>query len=303
MSYDLLLFPKTYDAEAIRNHFASRKHYEIGEGQVFYSNDDTDVYFLFDLVEAEDAEDAESEDGEAAPRPPHVAFNLNYNRPHVFALEAEPEVTAFEQAFDCAIEDPQIDGMGEGPYAREAFLSGWTKGNQIGVRAISQQMPEPPLTADPAQIEEVWAWNLGREELQRQAGDNLFVPKVVWVQPSTGAAPVRCITWTFGVPTLIPEMLITHIVLVRQERPSLLKMLSRQTGEAKTEVKLLNVETGIRLRGIERGEVDGKAALFTPLTGPLEVQALFSGAWPKPTFQVLPTEAVLGSDFMPGQDV
>ncbi len=293
MSYDLYLIPKVFDTKAIRAFFEGRLHYQVGDSQAVYDNEDTGVYFIFDTVAV-----AGIYDEEEAGRAPHVALNLNYYRPHIFALEAEPEVAAFVQAFTCSVFDPQVDGMEDGIYSRERFLAGWTKGNRFGVQAISQQNGEAPLVADPRQIEEAWAWNYRRGELQERLGENVFVPKVIWLLPMQGLAPVRCVTWTFGAPTMIPETLITHIVLVRQKRPSLKKMFARRDAESEAEIKLLSVENGIRLRGLERGEMDGRSVIQTPVTGPLEVQALFSGDWPKPQFQVLPPEAVLGNDLV-----
>lgn len=293
MSYDLYLLPKIFDADEIRAYFASRPHYEVGETQALYSNPDTGVYFSFEFFEKPDEGDEQVASVQGRQ---HVAFNLNYCRPHIFGLEAEPEVRAFVEAFACEVEDPQTEGMAGPAYSRERFLSGWSHGNRFGFKAITNRNSERPLTADAAQIEAVWAWNYGRAQLQAEAVEKQFVPKVVWLQPEPGAAPVRCVTWTFGVATVIPETLITHIVLVRQQRPSALKMFSRQSGDEKFEFKLLDVSGGIRLRGVESGEVDGKTVLFTPATGPLEVQALFSGKWPKPAFSLLAPEAVFGDD-------
>jgi hypothetical protein len=288
LSYDLFILPHAFDANAIRAHFEARPWYRVEAHQAFYSNEETGVYFAFDILENPESE----EDSE--PRQPHVAFNLNFFRPHTFALEAEPEIAAFLARFPGRTHDPQL--MGDEPYSRDGFLKGWNHGNRAAFSAMAGQGANAPLLADPAHIESAWRWNYNRRALQEKLGDNVFVPRVVWLQPSAGAAPVRCATWTFGIPSVIPEALITHVVLVRQKRPTLMKMFSRQQEDPGTELKLLGVESGIRLRGVERGEVDGMPVLFTPVTGPLEVQALFSGAWPKPAFTVVPTETVLGSD-------
>ena len=258
MSYDLYLSPKTFDANAIRAYFAARPHYEVSDAQAFYSNADTGVYFIFDFVEQPGDSDEEIEGVQAAP---HVAFNLNYFRPHIFALEAEPELAAFVEALACTVDDPQIDGMGSGAYSRDRFFSGWTAGNRFSAQAIGEDGGELPPSADGAQIEEAWAWNFNRARLQDHIGDNTFVPKIAWVRPGADMEPVRCATWTFGVPTAIPDSMITHVVLVRQARPTLAGMFSRKNDGPKMEVKLLSVEGGIRLRGVERGEIEGRPVL------------------------------------------
>jgi hypothetical protein len=282
VSYDLYVIPEVFDAGAIQAWFAERPHYKDD----LYSNDDTGVYFTIHVA-AKGDEDPEGVNA------PYVAFNINYFRPRTFALEAGAEVAAFLARFPSRIHDPQR--MGDGPYSREGFLEGWDYGNQAACKVMAEQGVERPHTADPARVEEVWDWNYRRTSLQAEAGENLFVPKIVWVLQTPGGNPEPAITWTFGVATIIPESLITRVVLVRQERPKLMKLFARNP-DPKFEYKLIGVEGGIRIAGIERGEIEGRPALFTPQTGPLEMQALFSGAWSRPEFRLLAPEAVLGSD-------
>ncbi len=286
MSYDLYLYPDAFDADAIAAWFAGRSHYKDD----LYSNDETGVYFTVHIDEnPEQGEDSEGPNG------PCVAFSINYFRPHTFGLEAELEVAAFLARFPSRINDPQR--MGDGPYSREGFLEGWNHGNLTAFKVMAKQGIPRPASADPVRIEAAWAWNYSRAQLQAEAGEGLFVPKIVWVLPTPGAAPEPAITWTFGVATIIPESLITRVVVVRQERPKLLKMFARNA-DPKFEYKLINVESGIRIAGIERGQIDGRPALFTPGTGPLEMQALFSSVWPAPTFKLIAPDQVLDADLV-----
>jgi hypothetical protein len=290
VSYDLYIRPDTFDADAIRDWFMARPNYQAEDEQVTYANPETGLYFTFHIDDtAEPAEDHEGPGG------PSVAFNMNYFRPHTFALEAEPEVAAFLARFPSSIDDPQH--RDDGPYTRDGFLEGWNHGNRSTFTIMAKQGLPRPHAADPARIEAAWAWNYSRAQLQAEAGENLFVPKIVWLQPSADADPEPAITWTFGVATIIPESLITRVVLVRQQRPKLLKMFARNL-DPEFEYKLLGVESGIRIAGIERGEIDGRPALFTPATGTLEMQALFSGVWSKPQFQLLQPDAIFGADLL-----
>jgi len=283
VSYDLYLSPDAFDANAIRDWFRQRANYQIDGGDITYENSETGVRFTFCVDEGV---------GGAL-----VAFNINYFRPHTFALEAEPEVAACLARFPGRIDDPQH--MGDGPYSRDGFLAGWNHGNRTAFEIAASRGLQEPLAADPARIEAAWAWNYARAQLQAEAGENLFAPKIVWLQPAAGAAPEAAVTWTFGVATIIPESLITRVVLVRQERPKLLKMFARNP-DPKFEYRLLGIESGIRIAGIEHGQIDGRPALFTPGAGPLEMQALFSGNWPSPQFQLVPPEAVFGVDLISG---
>jgi hypothetical protein len=167
VSYDLFITPRHFDADAMRAYFAARAHYTVSDDQVHYGNDDTGIYFNFDINR-----DSNAEAGAASQ--PHVAFNMNYYRPHTFGLEAEPELAAFLQAFDSQIHDPQNEGMGDGPYSREGFLRAWNAGNRFGFRAIGHQdaKPPPPWGVDPLRLEAVWKWNYDRSRLQEKKGDN-----------------------------------------------------------------------------------------------------------------------------------
>src|SRR5436190_23953911 len=111
MSYDLY-FCATDDRQPLtlsdlRAFFGARPHYQMNPGQAWYQNEDTHVYFSFEHSD---------DDGTVEPHPArysNVMFNMNFLRPHVFALEAEPEVRAFVEAFELAVDDPQ-EGMNGG---------------------------------------------------------------------------------------------------------------------------------------------------------------------------------------------
>ncbi len=287
MSYDLYLTPKEFDLDAVRAHFVARAHFTVDDRQAHYHNDDTGVYFHVETV----LEASSPDDNRAGP---YVWFNVNFYRPHTFGLEAAIEILAFLERFESRIDDPQIDEPAEGAYM-DHFLRAWNNGNAFGFQSIGSQEKTAGPSADPEVIEAAWRWNYGRASLQKKIGPHLFVPKIVWLQPEPNAVPVPSVTWTFGVATLIPEGLVNHVVLVRQQRPSLMKIFSR-SADRKYEFKLLNIQYGIKIRGIERSEVDGRPVWFTPSTGSLEMQALFSGDWPAHAFKLLEPEAVSGVD-------
>ena len=136
MSYDLFLKSNAaaLDADGFEAYFDTRPNYTVNNGQAFYENEDTGVYFSFDYA----SDEAET-----------VAFNLNYFRPHFFGLEAAPEVAAFISAFNLNIHDPQTDGMGDGPFSVEGFLRGWNAGNRFGYRAVLSQDERPETQVYP----------------------------------------------------------------------------------------------------------------------------------------------------------
>src|SRR5580658_8884848 len=93
MSYDLLFKPRNglLDQGDLVRYFSHRHNYKVDGAQAIYGNEDTGVYFQFDLQTASEASDTEDYP---------VAFNINYFRPSYFILEAEMEVSAFVRTFD-----------------------------------------------------------------------------------------------------------------------------------------------------------------------------------------------------------
>jgi hypothetical protein len=290
VSYDLFFTPHAFDARAMLAWFGGRAHYDVSGPTAGYANDDTGVYFAFEINAR-----LGSEQGEEALQP-SVAFNLNFCRPHFFALEAEPELAAFSAAFPSCIEDPQTEGMGEGPYSREGFLRGWNAGNRFGFEAVGRNTtPPPPWPADPALLEAIWRWNFDRRRLQAKVGDRIFVPKLRWAVHND-AEPVACATWTEGVPTLVPEDLVTHVLMVRQQRPSLRSFLSAITGRdrASVEFKLVTLDALHADPDVAAKEIDGHALLQTPQSGAV----ITPGSWPRADIRILPPEEVCGADLV-----
>src|SRR5262249_15239827 len=138
-------------------HFLFRPNYQVNSGHAFYENEDTGVYFSFDLTE-DDSEDSTSS---------HASFNLNYYRPHFFGLEAAPAVAAFVERCRLHVEDPQVNGMGTGPFTSEGFLKGWNAGNLFGYQALQDSGRIPPAYTT-AGLEQAWKWNVHRTKLQNQ---------------------------------------------------------------------------------------------------------------------------------------
>lgn len=223
MSYDLFFRTRAgrppLTAEAFEAWFQGRPHYTVSGGEALYENESTGVYFSFNFAsEDEVEEEAEQEDAEEEPLPRlDAAFNLNYHRPHVFALEAEPEVAAFIAHFELEVEDPQNSGMGSGPYSREGFLRGWNAGNVWSIRRATPMgegwAPAAPLTLPSRDIERIWRWNHERAELQRQLGDAVFVPRISLMEEQ--GRLLTFAVWGDAIPIALPE--VERVALVRDE--------------------------------------------------------------------------------------
>lgn len=213
MSYDLYFHRREGIAIAeadFISYFVSRENYGQDGDPGFYANEDTGVYFSFTLSDDRDDDDTETL------RPAAATFNINYLRPHVFALEAEGELSAFVHHFDLMVEDPQLSGMGEGEYSREGFLTGWNAGNEFAYRAIAERAG--PSLGDHAlpteRIESCWRWNRARRQLQQQlARDDVFVPRILFFEGA--GKPLATCVWPDGIPVALPP--IDAILVGRQE--------------------------------------------------------------------------------------
>jgi len=207
MSYDLFFKPNSANLteDQLTQYFADRQNYDVSDGQAFYENDDTGVYFSFDFDLKDWAEDEYP-----------IAFELNYFRPHFFGLEAAPEVAAFVNAFNLLIDDPQTDGMGRGPFSTEGFLRSWNAGNRFGYGILSHNKSLNPQVYPTADLDHIWHWNLNRAARQKEVGSSLFVPKFVFVKGSEQA--YATVVWPDACPICMPKADI--VLIVRDELSS-----------------------------------------------------------------------------------
>jgi hypothetical protein len=271
---------------AFSQYFSARTNYK---NTGWYVNEDTGVYFNFEY------RTEPVEEGDAAGR---VAFNLNYYRPHVFGLEAEPEVSAFVQAFDCTIHDPQMDGMGDGPYSAVGFLNGWNRGNLFGYEAIVAKSDlKDVLLADESLIESVWRWNLQRQTCQSEFGEDRFVPRAHWARRRTDGALVVYAVWGEGVWIALPDC-VTHVLLVRNRTVSKGWLKGK---EKVMETKLLSLDDVALLDGCEWRPVGGNRLLLGPVAPPVsrQVAAIFESPFEqKSPIEPFSTDHVLGTALM-----
>jgi hypothetical protein len=230
MSYDLSFLKRQASTpippEAIAQYFRERAGYTIQNQQFSYENDDTGVYFSFELTSGANSDQDSSEDAQPDEiadglEPLGLSFNVNYFRPHFFGLEAEGEVSALINHFSLLVDDPQNQGMGRGEYSRDGFLRGWNAGNVFAHQALLSQPTKddrggtrPRFDTLPAgTLEQMWAWNFHRRRLQESLGENVFVPGVRLVRHE--GRPKTFIVWGDAIPEAIPE--VDLLVLVRDE--------------------------------------------------------------------------------------
>ena len=150
-------------------HFAARRHFSIEKDNVVYENRHTGVYFFIRLRSARKLFQSNVVSAE---------FAIKYCRPSYFGIEAEKILSDFVAVFQPRIGDPQMRGMGEGPYSREGFLSGWNFGNAFAARnALSPGVNVTSMSAD--ELRATWEWNYHRAERDRR-NPGLFVPGIIF---------------------------------------------------------------------------------------------------------------------------
>ncbi len=233
MSYDLFFKATTRqpDRHDFEEYFESRANYEINDTQAWYENESTGVYFSFELSDsseddfddpqspmsgsiaddAADDRDREDEDckldtsADDAADDYWVAFNMNYFRPHTFALEAATEIKAFVDYFQLAVIDPQNDEAHPSPFKETQFTNGWNAGNlaayQDMLRADDKRKPFVLATAA---LEQNWRWNFTVAERQEHLAEDIFVPTIMYIKHRGEIKSVVC--WPDAIPILIPHV-------------------------------------------------------------------------------------------------
>lgn len=198
MTYDLSLrFKRPLPAEQLGDYLTRRGNYSSGADGSGYSNEETGVYFTLQPLRHHLPF--------AGRRVSGLRFELNYGRPSYFAREADIELGALTTEFDVTIEDPQMHGMGRGPYASDGFLRGWKFGNEF---FVSGRLKEGEIrrhyTLPGDVLSRVWKWNYGRRDRAALSVDGQFVP-LVRVAAIEGRA---CLTtvWGEAIPTILPAV-------------------------------------------------------------------------------------------------
>ena len=194
--------------------------FKRNDAQLWYSNPKTGVYFSFDF----EAKAPESpEDGPDIPDgyfDSGLSFNLNYNRPSYFALEAMPIVEKLASDFGLGAANPQgnLDGHESSVVAdSEMLVQSWTNSNR---RAILLMMEQPkasrPLSMPAAASLYLWRYGTAKADLERTCGEAVFVPSLVPVQRKGETKAGRATVYTEGLPTIVPES--EWVFIVRRKK-------------------------------------------------------------------------------------
>jgi hypothetical protein len=201
MSFDIYF--KTRDKSvnisehAFKQYFKKRKNYIIVNNKAEYLNQNTDVYFSF-LFENAPSGQTQNVD--------FICFSMNFFRPFIFGLEAEPEVHAFVEHFDLLIDQDVNENYLYDRYDKELFLQSWYSGNDKSYDVFLNRFdPEYiPLTYPAEKLKEIWSWNYQRDIAQDNADKDIFIPKVMFFLHEN-RLKTGCV-WSDGASILLPEV-------------------------------------------------------------------------------------------------
>jgi hypothetical protein len=208
MSYELFFKPRegAFDPARLRHYLRHRPNYAVEGKRAFYANENTGVYFWFDLL------DRDEQPGEE-----HypVAFEINYFRPSYFIREAEPEVAALVGEFDWTVLDTQNYGMGEGEYQGDLLVAGWNFGNEFAFSDVNER---PEAYADVAflptsTLTRIWEWNHDRSAQQARLGRAQFVPLIKFFR--LDGKLITAAIWPDASPAILP--IVDYLLILREE--------------------------------------------------------------------------------------
>lgn len=144
-----------------------------------------------------------------------VSFHINYARPFIFALEAEPELAAFVERFKPMIDDPQTNEI-RSDYSRDAFFRGWQSGNKLACKDLIQgraAKDQAKLTLPADKIEKCWKWNLNLPQLDEEINADIFTPRI---RPCLYKDLLfTAIVWPDAIPIALPE--VVDILIVHRD--------------------------------------------------------------------------------------
>ncbi len=193
--------------EEVKSWALQQKCFSCKHAQLWYANPQTGVYFSFNFEAPESPEDAPRITGGYFDS--GLSFNLNYNRPSYFGLEALPVVETLAARFALSVFDPQA--VGDEPklltdVRSESLVQSWLKHNRWATLALAaNEKSSKLLRMAPSASLYLWKYRRAKDALQEKCGDGIFVPSLVPVRKKGSTSVGRAFTYTQGLPMIVPE--------------------------------------------------------------------------------------------------
>lgn len=224
MSYDLYFYKRLGNAvtEKTIGHYLTENLCSPNESQTqwFFENEDTEVYFSFDLnAPATDPEELALETF-AGFEHTRYSFNLNFIRPDFFGREAFAFVDKLLTDLGLYVLNPQAESDADvlaSPTPGTLYRN-WSSHNARHSAHFFEEfeLSYLPLPASDA----VWTHNFNRQKWQAELGDDYFVPKIFVCQTLADKRIITLSVWPEHLPIFVPK---ADYYLLSRKRRSLLE--------------------------------------------------------------------------------
>jgi hypothetical protein len=148
--------------------------------QFEYSDVETGVYCLFDLLTKVEAEREDSLVLPGSYVNTGLSMSINFLRPHFFAIELMPIIARLASSLGRSLYDPQEDRIYPPGTASETLIQNWIEHNRRATNAMAQTeepIRKPYLTREQSLY--WWQYTSGRKSLQDRLGEDVFVPSIL----------------------------------------------------------------------------------------------------------------------------
>jgi hypothetical protein len=302
MSFDLFFCWNRHeriDFEAVCSWSDAFGCFKRNDNQLWYSNEDTGVYFSLDF-EPKQPSEGESPEIPEGYFDTGLSFNLNFNRPSYFGYEAMPVVENLCKSFALFASDPQARDL-EHQLLRDVnshdLLEGWLENNR---NAILTMIEHADLETPPQMLLEksTYRWNYSnkRKELQRKCGEQMFVPTLSPIRRRGSSQVQLAFAYTQNVPCLVPDS--DWVLVVRNRKAHL-------WSAAQSEVGILSARRFRELvsRHLENFDSsEGSLQVLSP-KATSDVNRHIQNCefeYPKEEFEVLPPDGFVDIEIGPG---
>ncbi len=148
--------------------------------QFAYTNPDTGVYCLFDVLAGTEIEGYEPPVLPDCCADLGVSVSINFLRPHFFALELMPMISEIANSAGVLLYDSQEDRVYPPGTPSETLIDAWIEHNRRATQAMSQgdnPIRKPFLSSQQSLY--WWRYSYGRRALQARLGEDVFVPSIM----------------------------------------------------------------------------------------------------------------------------
>jgi hypothetical protein len=206
MSFDLYFCwhkREPVNLDSVADWSQKHRYFQRKDSQLFYSNEDTGVYFSLDF-EIKDAEESviPSDYFDSG-----LSFNLNFNRPSFFGYEAFPLVVDLCENFRLAVFDPQeSDGqaVNHNPGIAE-LTNSWLRSNRNAVVTIKEYNKGFSISRMPLSTSRyLWSYSRKKQDLQAKLTDDIFVPTLFPFRRGGSESIETAVICTSEIPMIVP---------------------------------------------------------------------------------------------------